>query len=355
MIADATPQPAAARPAQPAAADFGLTVRDLTGSERAAWDTGLRSSPQHHPFLESTWLETVARCDELAIERLGVFDGERLVAGCLGQVEPRRNPTRWRGIELSSCTGIWIASGDVKLPHRAARRERRILRAIAEHLSTRYVEARIETHPANVDVRPLLWAGWQAQLRYTFLSDLAGNHVERFDPDVRRRAQRARELGLRFDPDLSPADFVPLWAETLRRRGVALPTEPGRMVAMLDALKQAGFARIHGVSGAERLTAGNVVLVAGERAAYWLAGYDANADASLCANQYCAVRTLESISQKARWFDWVGANLEPIADYKQSLGPTLTPYYRLTHRRPAAAEPRRGWLSRWIRPSKDRP
>jgi len=84
-------------------------------------------------------------------------------------------------------------------------------------------------------------------------------------------------------------------------------------------------------------------------ACQWAAGNltDGAADAA----SFLAGETLRRYAQRAVAFDWVGANTAGVAEFKQSFGPVLTPYYRVSIR-PAAAEPReaKSWWQRIRRP-----
>lgn len=323
-----------------------LVVRPIGPGEDSAWDAALRRSAEGSLFLQSEYLKAAARAFAGDVRRIGVLEHGAIVGGLAG-IE---REGRLERLPLTPYGGVWMARTEALLPHRAERKKRRLLTALAQAVRARHSSAVIDCDPATTDVRAFAWNGWRAEARYTFVTDLTEPFEERFDPDVRRRSRNAERAGVRFDCDVEPSEFERLWRMTHARQGMATPLAQGGLTRLIEAARAVVPCGIHGTRQADgRLVAGNVVLFGESTAYYWLAGFDP-AEAATGGNGLCVVHTLREAARRATRFDWVGANTPSVAEFKQSFGPRLTPYYRLscgeTTRRPERAAMR---IVRWLR------
>lgn len=312
-------------------------ARPLEDGESGAWDAGVTQSHQACVFLKSEWLDRMAAALDCRVVRLGCYKRGRLVGGLAGRESSTESEPALARIDLIPYSGVWLDSGAAHRARRAARRECAALTALAAEAARRFGRVELDCHPTNIDVRPFSWSGWRTEVRYTYLTDLTRDFESRIDPDVRRRAGIARRNGVRFD-EFVPADqFDPLWTLTHERQRIPRPIGGDALVDLLESLRRSFSIRIHGARlPGGRLAAANVVVVDGRRAWYWLAAFDSRL-AATGANQLCLLETLRCVAAHADTFDWVGANTPGVADYKESFGPALTPYYRATLRRTVAS------------------
>lgn len=324
------------------------TVRCLGRRDWSAWNTALADSAQTCVFLRPEWSVALAeafgrRAEVLVCVRNGQFAG-----GLVGALAS--NGAVLDRILLNAYSGVWVRRSGAGRPHRSSRRRRAVLGALAESVGGRFSRAELDCHPETNDVRPFVWAGWRSAVRYTCISDLSGAWQASCDPDIRRRAARAEAAGVRFESDVSVEAFDRLWSLTHARQGLRRPLSSGALIALLRRLLRDFDIRIHGSRLADgTLAAANVVVYDGSTARYWLAAFDPS-HASTGANQICLLRTLQAAAERMKTFDWIGANTEGVAEFKESFGPRLVPTYRLTWSRPGI-EPanERGMMRRWIR------
>ena len=331
-----------------------FVVRPIPAVESAEWEEGLARSPQSCVFLRSAWFDLFGKHFGWRIARFGCYEFDRLVGGLAGRVVEGESLVRLDRLLLVPYNGCWATGGDARLRHRVVHRGHAILSALANEIAARFGDAVLDLHPANNDVRPFTWGGWNAAVRYTFVNDLTKCDEADCAPSVRRRAKRAAAAGVRFDSDVPPGEFVGLWSRSLRRQGLREPVSPDALRGLLDRLPEQPFAsEICGTRLSDgRLAAANVILYDRTTAYYWLAGFDADEPHHGAANQLCHLETLRRSAGRAARFDWVGANTRSIAEYKQSFGPDLVPYCRVTwkrveHKVPPGRAP--GTLRRWLR------
>ncbi len=277
---------------------------------------------------------------ECEIVLAGVMENDYLVAGLVGSREgPPDRPVLQR-VPLVPYNGVWIAKSAAHLAHRAQRRTARLYGCLAKEIAGRFQAATIETHPENRDLRLFTWNGWRAEVRYSFVTDLTCDPLATCDSDVRRRARKAETQGVRFVRDVQPQEFERLWLFTHERQGLAPEVPSGALAPLLRRLSKICDTQIHGARLADgRLAAANVVLYQASSAYYWMAAFDPQS-AYTGANQFCTLQTLREACQHVRRFDWIGANTPGVADYKQSFGPALVPYARLSWRAAPAVDGR---------------
>ena len=322
----------------------GSAVQVVGAEADAAWDAALAASPSRAPFLKSAFQAAWERAFEAPVERIGCREQGRLVAGLAGRVRGVGSDRRLDHLALIPYTGVWISAGPAALAHRADRRRRRILSALAEFTQSGYARAAIDCHPDCIDMRAFTWSGWRCEPRYTLTTDLTRLDEAAFDPDVRRRARRAAEAGVVCTDAVSPDEFAAIWRRTHARQGVELPLSEARLARFIDGVRCCCGVEMRGARDARgALLAANVVLVEGDAAWYWLAGFDSEAPHD--GSPLLTVETLRGLAGRCHTFDWVGANTPSVAEFKQSFGPTLTPYFRVTCRSDAVAPPA-GWWRR---------
>ncbi len=314
------------------ARDPQLAVRSLGRLDWPAWNTALNESTQTCVFLRPEWSVALADAFGRRSELLACVRGGKIVGGLVGALAA--NGTALDRVLLSAYSGVWVRQSGTARPHRSSRQRRAVLGALAENVGRRFTRAEIDCHPDTDDVRPFVWAGWQAAVRYTCISSLSGAWQASCDPDVRRRVARAEAAGVRFESDVPVEAFDRLWSKTHARQGLRRPLSSEALIALVRRLLLDFDIRIHGARLADgTLAAANVVIYDGSAARYWLAAFDP-LHASTGANQFCLMQTLQAAAGRIKTFDWIGANTKGVAEFKESFGPRLVPSYRLTWSRP---------------------
>ena len=177
------------------------------------------------------------------------------------------------------------------------------------------------------DLRPYTWAGWTAQPRSTYVSDLTRDPA--YSSTVRRTLRQSGAFELVEDAGHA-AQAVRLMAAGYRRGGAALGLDERAVAALADAMGGAGLARTFAAVQGESVQAAVVVATDGRRAFYWIAGSVPGHAMTVLVDH--VLRQLAA--EGAETFDWCGANTPSIAEFKRRFGPRLAPaplVRRVTH------------------------
>ena len=180
-------------------------------------------------------------------------------------------------------------------------------------------------HPSLTDLRPFQWAGWTTRTRYTYLLDLArpADPLDAWSGGARRTAKKAMGDYV-FEEDPAHADAaLALMTASYARQGEPLAL-PDRVRALLREMIEGGFARAFAVrpaSGHEPEAA--LVVAHDDRTAhYWIAGSEPGPAMTVLLAHLLPLLQADGIAA----FDFLGANVPSIAEFKRRFGPTLQPY-----------------------------
>ncbi len=178
------------------------------------------------------------------------------------------------------------------------------------------------------DVRPAQWRGWRVEPRYTYRLSLVEDDLLNRWSSATRRAFRKHSAAYHVEEQPEAASsIVQQCAESYRRHGRALPTDPTRLHTLVDTLRAEGQVRLFTATpvGGSAPEGGLAVLHDGRTAHYWIAG-SAPGPAMTVLLGHTLPRLRDAGLQA---FDFVGANTPSIAEFKRHFGPALTPYVYL--------------------------
>lgn len=304
------------------------------------WDHFVQTSWGGSPFSTTAWLRCATQALGGKPVHIGVFKGDKIVAGLAAISTKRRGIERIETPELTPHTGFLLAPVESKGPAKIESECHRFSELLIHYLQ-RYDHIRITHTPALSDIRPFSWAHWQTRVRYTYQMDLSDLNAlwERVERRTRTAIRKAEKLGY----DVVQTDDVDLlcrqYAMIYERHGAAAPIPAEVVRRFVDSALSSGQARLLAAQSPEGKTASIVAFVEGPSMAYaWVAGADPQHNSS-GATSLLYWRYFEQSTQPR--FDFVGANLPAVAFFKRGLGGDLIAYYATEH----FATP---WLSRAV-------
>ncbi|HEX9952344.1 MAG TPA: GNAT family N-acetyltransferase [Rubricoccaceae bacterium] len=186
--------------------------------------------------------------------------------------------------------------------------------------------------PAVSDVRPFLWAGFDAAPRYTYWG---ASGLATAPPYVRKMVREngpvrvdgsSREAGTVTYADPSAAtDVVRAMERAFARRGEPMPVDDAQAEHLVRALAEAGIARIVVAETRGTRVGAVATLTDGQTGHFWAGAGDPGPAMLLLM----ATTTEALAAEGVPTFDLVGANMERISTFKQRFGLPLVVHYRV--------------------------
>lgn len=298
------------------------------GRYAALWER----SPQRTPFSHPTFAHALAEAYGFDLRWAGVEEGGALAAA-VPVFEKRRGP--FTASALPPLCPVHAPVLAEPLGEAEVNDRRSPLDRLVADLAARYDQVTLALPPAYADVRPFTWAGWRATPRYTHRLRLGrGDLPAGFSAVVRRTV---RQEAARFDvgEDARHAETaVALTEAAYHRRGEAGGIDGATARPLVSALVGAGLVRAFAATRRGSHTPEAAVLVATDgRTAYdWIAGSVPGP-----AMTVLLAEVLERLErERVETFDFAGANVPGIAQFKRKFGGRLqTTYHVRTVTHPA--------------------
>lgn len=311
----------------------GYEVRLLTSEEYEEWDSLIATAPAGSVFNSSTWLDTVARLFNRETRIWGVYHKEQLVGGIgLNLFKPYPMMKIVGFLPLTPYTSIVIQPCNSDKEARNAYHRLGVLDSLAAALEGAADVVCIANHPSLLDVRPFTWRGWNSEVHYTYLLDIAEPTLlwDRVDRDIRNKVRKCRKRGVEIRRTTDARVLHRLLCQTYEKQERRVYVDEPSFCELCDVLSAEGRLETFVAQvGDLDISACSIVkdyrgLVHG-----WLAGTDPDY-LSLGVSSFAIWTIIEELATHGyRCFDLDGANTPSIARFKSQLDGTLTPYYVL--------------------------
>ena len=291
----------------------------------------------HGVFQESWWLDAVAPggWSEVAVQRNG-----QTVARLPFVV---RGPRRMRVLTqppLTPFLGPWTARRPGAKPIGALGNEMELLAELEAGLPAAGA-FRQSFAPDVLGVLPFIWAGYRAEVRYTYrLEDLTSEQAlwDGLGANIRGHVRKARKSGVTVRSDLGLDLFHHVLSGTFARQGIRPPDRA--LLGRIEAACAPRGARsiLFACDASERVHAVAYVVWDRSSAYYLLSG----ADPALRASGAQSLLLWEAILRSREvtsTFDFEGSMLVPVERFFRDFGGRQTPYLHVSraHRSAKAA------------------
>ncbi len=214
--------------------------------------------------------------------------------------------------------------------HAVNARRKKVMRAVANYLSTRreYIFS-LPFAPDWVDVQPLQWAGFTAQVKYTYRLDLKHeiDLTSNFSTDVRSEVRKAIALGATISNHAAPSDVLVCLNENAAKQGFSIPEHS---VERLMRAQEAGHGRLFAVQCDGRLVAVALTLI-DKSTMYYIMGAarregGVRGALSFALSEAIAFAQSEGIAT----FDFEGSMIPGVENFFRGFGGDLKPYIHAT-------------------------
>jgi hypothetical protein len=278
------------------------------------------------PLLHEGWLEFNRRKWKVETERVSLsleaglpaIDAVLLLDRRGKIVCPRTTPY----IPLS------FRSNPASAPYNQYRDYLELSAKFAQELKRRGLAGVVSFPPEIPDMRPFQWAGWMAEVRYTFYIDFPYN-LNLAHHSVRRNLKKAAKDGFTCEYSSNLDDVHSCLMATEERKDIDYSLTTRDLELARSLIGSDCFRTYVCYSPERKPLASSVILFApGARALYWIAGMKTGAGYGWTELLHeFMFRDLHSAG--AAGLDFVGANIPGVAAAKAKWGARLVPFYAL--------------------------
>lgn len=306
-----------------------LTARPLQPTEYNAWNEIARLAPGGNVFQQADWLEMLCATDEdLRPLLLGCFTETGQLVGGQALIYHRR----WRMNVTPMFEFFYNSPLTPPLTGKKSSKPEEVAAALIAALPDWLKLVAFETHPHGDDIRPYLYAGWQATPLYTHLWQMteADDIWRRMNREKRRQIRRAQEQ-YQFGAATTTAaldEFLPLYRRTMQKFSWR-PSPKWEAIfrqrfAWMQARDGCRLHTVHDQTG--RLLAGVVTLIspADQTAYLWRQG---SVDPAVVPALYWFAA--QEVQPVCPIVNFGGSPLPSLNWFKEALATTAAPHFRL--------------------------
>ena len=298
---------------------FSVDVRPLEKSEYEAWDNLVWDSPDGTVYHDTRWLNAVCEAvgDRLVV--FGFLAENDLVAGVPLQIR-RKGP-----FSLARRAFATPYSGIVRHPSPAGLPSASLATAV-EQVAGVFSKTVLTFSPYASDF--VLPHTWRQETRATFLLDITDPKKtwDRFAFEVRNRIRKARKCGVTVESPANSREFYSLYHDTFHSQGKFLPIESQGFEGLLQQLDASALSRSYLARMPDgRPAAACLCLFDAKRVYYSLAGSHRDLRKT-GAPSFLVWRIVEDCSHQVPEFDFGGANIPPITQFKSKFRGRLVSY-----------------------------
>lgn len=316
-----------------------LYLELLKPSQYDIWDDLVDRSPQGTVFHKSWWLKHIANHQNTNLHFLGVFREDELVGGCsiyeekkfcfkLAFSPPINSSTPYGGI---------IAVSNTKNVKKDESLNKSIIGSVSEYCLEHYDYSQILNSPTFVDVRPFIWNGWGASIRYTYLlclKDFSSSKdlAMHYDGSVRWSINKADKNSVSVNVVNDSAELIyDLLAESYVWHRQDVPISKELLTMLLKELKSRGICKTYFAFHNDRPISFGVFLFYNNTAYYWLGGSRRETSSLEGPSAVLGRALADALNDNISFIDFVGANTPSIAKFKSAFNPVIYPYYLVEH------------------------
>jgi hypothetical protein len=214
--------------------------------------------------------------------------------------------------------------------HAANSRRKKVMRAVANYLSTRKERIfSLPFAPEWVDVQPLQWAGFTANVKYTYRLNL-GEGIDltaNYSTDVRSEVRKAIALGAKISNVASQGEVYACLHENAAKQGFVIAE---RTIERLLRAQEAGHGRLFAVHYKNRLAAVALTLV-DKHTMFYIMGAAQREDGVRGALSYALCEAIADAQRAGlATFDFEGSMIPGVENFFRGFGGDLKPYIHAT-------------------------
>jgi len=309
-----------------------LEVCEILPEDYFRWDDVVRASLEGTVFHLSDWVTTVGGLTHRKTTILGVYQqGGNLLGGCALYVRPSwMIPSATTDAPLTPFGGICILPSESMKGKKQLLYRHSIIRALRDHLATRFDAIHLTNSPGLVDIRPFIWDGWKSSVLFTNYLMLSDAIVDTTSRTVRNALKQAAKNGITVEKRVDSTLYYDLFRKTFQRQNLAPPVSEeflDGMIAMIDT-RQIGE-MWHAKTPSGETAASTIVLRDNRHAHAWSAASNPELRETE-AHTYLFQEICKDLHSRGfNGFNLQTGNTPQLSAFYASYHPVLTPYYQV--------------------------
>lgn len=185
-------------------------------------------------------------------------------------------------------------------------------------------------HHSITNWLPFYWQGYQQSSYYTYvIENMALEELEKnFETDIRRRRNKAKEVGIQVVEGYDVEKFYELNKMTFQRQGVKMSYSFEFVKRLFDICKEKDAVKIYFAQYQDEIIATSF-LVYDDTTVYYLMGGINPAKKDLSAMDAIQYESIKFALESKRRFDFEGSMMKNIEKYFRSFGAIQKPYFHI--------------------------
>lgn len=308
--------------------DERYKIEEIKENEWEIWDEWLAKKPYSTPFSTSWWLKTVCEIFGGSPHIFIIIDEK---SGYVGGVALRELVIMGKSIISPSNLSLYmpiVFSEDLSF-----RDIEDLSIQLGAFLKNRFNIIRNICNTKELyDMRGFQWLGYDVKVRYTAITDLKSFDINIIDRSQKKQIKKAEKEEFNTKPCDDTNIMHNLWNKTFKRQNISCPVSSSELKYLYQKIKDrsSGQGFVTFTKSGEPVSF-RICLWSNSNITYdWIAGTDPSYF-SLGVASFNVWTTLQYLkSQGFSTFDWCGANIQSIANFKLSFGAKLTPHYDIS-------------------------
>jgi len=297
------------------------------------WNEMIENSPQYNFFSTSFWLETVSKLTGDSFKVIACKYKGILLCGCAAFLRKSLEGHLFTGAPLSQYSSIlFFPLTKQEVIDRVEDVYFNAVLRLTEYVKTNFGWSVLYLHPNFKESTFLRESHWLVNNRYTYYLDLTkGDSLfDGFDNMLKRNIRKCRKQDFEFmDKFNTFSEFYTLWNHNFLRQKIRPSLNNREFEYIYNDLRKNNFCKTICAYDKGRNLASAVIFLVDKRVAYYWASAFNRVFSNTGINQFLIWEGLKQLSKEGvENFDFMGADVPSIAEFKKRFGGTLVPHYK---------------------------
>jgi hypothetical protein len=309
-----------------------FNLRELGPEAYALWDRFVYSVEYGTLFHTTAWGTLLGKLTGRPFRIIAVLEGDTLIGGLLFW------PKKILGLKAITLMPATTYQGVLVLPPQSKRVSGRIARGqevvtlICERLKTEFDFIQMNLTPGITDVRPYVWAGFQAEPVYTYSFPIRPmEEMEfQFNRTLRQNIRSAKKEGLYTETSGQIQPLLDYVQHSYRAHGKRPPLAPPQLKLLFNGVIGDQLGSIYYLKKEETILAGFLALHDSQTVYALFMGIEPS-ERNQNYNKYIYASVMERKELIGKRFDFLGANEAELETLKRSFGGELQPFFRVSY------------------------